>query len=131
MRNDEIYETHSMTWDDAAAMVKKYWKLVLVVFISGTIGTYLALQLFFTNQYESKSQLLVKVGRENTEIPATVLNGQVLNQGVRIADINSEVQALSSTVLVERVVDEMGPDSFKFELKPPQSIFGWPKYIVK
>jgi polysaccharide biosynthesis protein PslE len=131
MHNDDFYETHSLTWNDITGMIKKYWKLVLIVFISGTIGTYLALQLFFTNQYESKAYLLVKVGRENTEVPATVLNGQVLNQGVRIADINSEVQALSSIVLVERLVDEMGPDSFKFELKPPNSIFGYPKYIVK
>src|SRR5436190_14803028 len=104
MFKDELYETHSTSWSDVLKMVKKYWQLVLIVFAAGTIGTYLTLQLFFTSQYETKASLLVKVGRENTEIPATVLNGQVLNQGVRLADINSEVQILSSRVLVEKVV---------------------------
>jgi uncharacterized protein involved in exopolysaccharide biosynthesis len=131
MHNDEIYETHSLTWADITALAKKYWKLVLIVFLSGIVGTYLALQLFFTNQYETKTKLLVKIGRENAELPPSVLNGQVLNQGVRIADINSEVELLSSRSLVERVVDTIGPDNFTFALPKPKSVFGYPKYIVK
>src|SRR3954452_12379988 len=110
MRIDEQYETHTLTWEDITAMVRKYWTLVLIVFVSGTLGTYLSLQLFFTTQYETKAKLLVKVGRETAELPPNVLNGQVLNQGVRIADINSEVELLSSRTLAEQVVDEMGPD---------------------
>lgn len=131
MRNEDIYETHSLTWEDLTALAKKYWKLVLIVFLSGVVGTYLALQLFFTNQYETKTKLLVKVGRENAELPPTVLNGQVLNQGVRLADINSEVELLSSRSLVERVVDTIGPENFTFEPPKPKSIFGYPKYIMK
>ncbi|CAN5600765.1 hypothetical protein BH10ACI4_BH10ACI4_24610 [soil metagenome] len=131
MFSDETYETHSLTWGDMAGMVKKHWKLVLIVFVFGMLGTYLTLQLFFTNQYETKTKLLVKVGRENAEMPPTVLNGQILNQGVRIADINSEVELLSSRSLVERVVDEMGPASFTFELPRPTSVFGYPRYVIK
>jgi uncharacterized protein involved in exopolysaccharide biosynthesis len=131
MRNDEFYETHSLSGDDVTALAKKYWKLVLIVFLSGVVGTYLALQLFFTNQYETKTKLLVKVGRENTELPPTVINGQVLSQGVRLADINSEVELLSSRSLVEQVVDTIGPENFTFALPKPKSIFGYPKFIVK
>lgn len=131
MYRDEIYETHSITLDDLTALVKKYWKLVLIVFLSGVLGTYLALQLFFTSQYETKTKLLVKVGREIAELPPTVLNGQVLNQGVRVEDINSEVELLSSRSLVERVVDKIGPENFVFEPQRPKSIFGYPKYLVK
>jgi uncharacterized protein involved in exopolysaccharide biosynthesis len=128
---DETYETHSLSWTDIAAMVQKHWKLVLIVFVFGIVGTYATLQLFFTNQYETKTKLLVKVGRENAEMPSTVINGQVLNQGVRIADINSEVELLSSRSLVEHVVDDMGPDAFSSVLPRPKSIFGYPKYGVK
>jgi len=131
MRTEESYETHTLTWDDVTSLTKKYWKLVLIVFLGGVLGTYLTLQLFFTSQYETKTKLLVKVGRENAELPPTVLNGQVLNQGVRIADINSEVELLSSRSLVERVVDTIGPDNFIFALPKPKSIFGYPKYTVK
>ena len=131
MQNEEIYETHSVSWSDVTDLVKKYWRLVLIVTISGVLGTYLTLQLFFSNQYETRTKLLVKVGRENTELPPTVLNGQVLNQGVRIADINSEVELLSSRSLVEKVVDQMGPESFRFALPVPKSILGYPKYVVK
>jgi polysaccharide biosynthesis protein PslE len=131
MLNDKPYETHTVSWDDVRAAIAKYGRLVLVVTLSGILGTYIALQVLFTTQYESKATLLVKVGRENTELPAAVLNGQILNQGVRIADINSEVQMLSSRVLAERIVDEVGADKFKFEPKKPESIFGYPKYWVK
>jgi uncharacterized protein involved in exopolysaccharide biosynthesis len=131
MPNDETYETHSVSWNDIADLVRKYWKLVLIVFVFGILGTYSTLQLFFTTQYETKTKLLVKVGRENAELPPTVLNGQVLNQGVRLADINSEVELLSARSLVEEVVDEMGPGSFRFEPPRPTSVFGYPKYLVK
>lgn len=131
MPADEMYERHSVSWSDIADMVQKHWRLVLIVFVAGVLGTYLTLQLFFTTQYETKAKLLVKIGRENAELPPTVLNGQVLNQGVRIADINSEVELLSSRTLVEKVVDEMGPDSFTFALPRPKSIFGYPKYLFK
>ena len=105
--------------------------MVLTVFLSGTIGMYLVLNLFFTDVYETTTRLLVKVGRENMETPATVNNGQLFSQGVRIADINSEVQILSSRELVDRVVDRLGPDTFKRVLPVPASWPGYPKYYFK
>ncbi len=92
---------------------------------------FLALNIFFTDSYETTTRLLVKVGRENMETPTTVQNGQLFSQGVRIADINSEVQILSSRELVDRVVDRLGPDRFKNVLVPPVSWTGYPKYYLK
>jgi uncharacterized protein involved in exopolysaccharide biosynthesis len=55
----------------------------------------------------------------------------VISQGVRIADINSEVQMLSSQAMIEMVVDQLGPDAFKSVLVPPDSWLAYPKYILK
>lgn len=110
---------------------RRYWPLVLAVFLAGTVTMYGILQVFFTDIYETNTRLLVKVGRENVETPPTVRNGQVFSQGVREADITSEVQILSSQFLLERVVKILGPDKFKNVLLPPQSWTGYPKYIAK
>jgi len=125
------FDQHSFTWTDVHRLVKKYWLLVFVVFLTGTIATWASLQIFFTEQYETKARLLVKVGRENAETPATVKRGQVVSQGVRIADINTEVEILSSRSLIEEVVDELGPESFKNELVRPDDLWGQTKYYAK
>jgi uncharacterized protein involved in exopolysaccharide biosynthesis len=127
----EPFETHSFTWSELQYLFRKYRLLVLVVFLTGVAGAWLSLQVFFTEGYESTTTLLVKLGRENAETPETVQNGQMLIQGVRLADINSEVQMLSSRALAEAVVDQLGPDTFKPVLPPPKSVWGYPKYYVK
>jgi uncharacterized protein involved in exopolysaccharide biosynthesis len=127
----EQFEQHSLTWNQLFSIVRKHYKLILIVFAAGTIGSWLTLQLFFTDRYETKASLLVKVGRENAEIPVTVLNGDLMSTGVRKEDINSEVQILSSRALVETVVDRLGVDAFKYVPPKPQSIWGYPKYCLK
>lgn len=127
----ERIEVHNLTRSRMAALVRKYWALILAVVLGGTLGMYVVLQVFFTEIYESRTRVLVKVGRENVETPATVRNGQVFSQGVRIADINSEVQILSSGALLERVVSELGAGRFQNVLAPPDSWLGYPKYWAK
>jgi uncharacterized protein involved in exopolysaccharide biosynthesis len=112
-------------------LIGRYWLVVLTVFLAGTLAMYVILPIFFTDLYESTTQLLVRVGRENAETPATVQRGEVVSQGVRTADINSEVQILSSRVLVETVVDRLGPDAFKSVIAHPDSWTGYPKYYLK
>src|SRR6266850_3882741 len=104
---------------------------MVVVFMMVLLGAWGTLQVFFTDLYETQASLLVKVGRENVEVPVTVQKGQVFSQGVRIADINSEVQMLSSPAIVEAVVDHFGPATFRNVLKEPTSIWGYPKYYLK
>lgn len=124
-------ETHGVSWSAIGALLRRYVWLILAVFLTTVATGLVVLQVFFTDLYETKATLLVKVGRETTEVPATVVNGQLLSQGVRIQDINSEVQILSSRALVETAVDRIGPDKFKSVLKAPDSIWGYPKYYLK
>jgi uncharacterized protein involved in exopolysaccharide biosynthesis len=122
---------HNVSRSWLVTMVRKYWPVVLITTLSGILGMYVVLQVFFTEIYETNTRLLVKVGRENVETPPTVRNGQMFSQGVRIADINSEVQILSSQVLLEKVVQDLGPQRFQSVLLPPESIWGYPKYLAK
>jgi len=125
------FEEHALTWGELSALFRKHRMIILLVFLSGTLGTWAALQIFFSDQYESKVKFLVKIGRENTEVPPTVQNGTVLSPGVRRQDIQSEVEMLTSQTLVETVVDHFGPAAFRLELKPPERWWGYPKYYLR
>lgn len=127
----QTLEPQPLTWSEIKELFREYRMVILCVFLGGVLGTYAVLQVAFTELYETTAGVLVKTGRENVETPATVQNGQMLSQGVRDADINSEVQMLSSRALVEDVVDKLGPDAFKSVLRKPDSIFGYPKYALK
>jgi uncharacterized protein involved in exopolysaccharide biosynthesis len=131
MLNPSNTAEHQLTKARLVELVRSYWLLVAVVFVAGTLAMYGILNVFFTDQYETSSRILVKVGRENVETPATVQRGQVISQGVRVEDINSEVQILSSRALVDAVVDHLGPKAFESVLLPPKSWTGYPKYWVK
>jgi polysaccharide biosynthesis protein PslE len=125
------YFEQGLSRTDISRLVRKYRLLVALVFVFGTLGMWVALPILFTDLYESQVRLLVKIGRENTETPTTVQNGQVFSQGVRLADTNTEVQILQSASLVQAVVDKLGPDAFKSELVAPTSFWGYPKYYAK
>jgi len=127
----EPFEQHNLTWRDCLGLYRKYRWIVLIVLLVTVAGTWLALQVFFTTLYETQSDLLVKIGRENASTPPTVNNGSVMTQGVSITEIHSEVEMLSSRALVEQVVDELGPKRFLWSLPKPTSIWGYPKYIAK
>ncbi len=131
MATIESFHEHRLSRTELAELTKKYWLLVLTVFVSGTVSMWLSFPIFFTDLYESKTTLLVKIGRENADTPGTVQHGQVMSQGVRAADINSEVEMLSSRAQVEFAVDRLGPDAFKSVLVPPQTWYGYPKYWAK
>jgi uncharacterized protein involved in exopolysaccharide biosynthesis len=125
------FEQHSLGWAELQRLFLRYRWLILVTFAACVVGGWLTLQILFTDLYETKASLLVKIGRENAETPASVVNGQVLSQGVRVQDINSEVQLLSSRALVEKAVDTIGPEAFRSVLPAPESIWGYPKFLVK
>lgn len=124
-------EQHSLSWADLSRLLRKHRLSILVVFLTVVLGCWVTLQIAFTEDYETQAAVVVKLGRENAEVPTTVQNGQLLSQGVRIADINTEVQMLSSRAHVEAVVDQFGADAFKNVLAQPQSWLGYPKYYLK
>lgn len=105
-------------------------KLILLVLLITVVGSYATLQLV-TERYEAQAQLLVKLGRENIEPPASVSRGMVTTMGVRQEEINSNVSLLQSRSLMEAVIDEVGPNAFKDTPSEPKTRFEKLKNDVK
>jgi len=117
-------------WADFLAILSRNRKLILVVFLSMVATVYLVLQLL-TERYEVQASLLVKLGRENADIPATVQNNGFFTTGVRREELNSEIRMLSSRELSEQVVDQIGTEAFRFEPSPPQTFWQSIRYYLK
>jgi uncharacterized protein involved in exopolysaccharide biosynthesis len=100
------------------------------VWIVTVASTYVGLQLM-TERFESRATLLVKLGRENAEVPTTVQNGGLVSAGVSRDIVNSEMQILTSGNLVEQTVDKLGPDAFAFKPAAPKGALGRLRYSVK
>lgn len=124
-------EVHSISWGFLQQLLKRYYLMILAIFVITVLTGWGVLNVFFNDLYETKAVVLVKIGRETSEMPTSLVNGSLLSQGVRIQDINSEVQMLSSESLVADAIDKIGPDKYKSVLPEPTSIFGYPKYALK
>jgi uncharacterized protein involved in exopolysaccharide biosynthesis len=104
-----------------AALVK-YRALLAVVVTATVLSAYVTVQFVLREVYETKASVLVKLGRENTEVPVTVQKGAVLSGGVRKEELNSEIQLLSARSLVTEVVDQIGSDAFRMPMVEPQTL---------
>jgi uncharacterized protein involved in exopolysaccharide biosynthesis len=129
--NERRFEHGSDAWNQFLPTLWKHKLIIVLVFIFTVLSAYATLELALNDRYDSVAKLLVKVGRENSEAPPTVQNPAFFTSGVRQEDINSEVQMLTSQNIVERVVDKLGPEAFKFEPPPPKTLFQTVKYYVK
>lgn len=107
--------------DLGRALAYHKWLIALVT-LGTVLCTYLAFQ-FVPDQYVSTARLLVKLGRENVELPVTVEKGGLLSTGVRKEEINSEIQMIASRPLIEAAVDKLGLQAFRLEPPPPQTLF--------
>jgi len=126
---DELKQ-HTETWEDLFHVLMFYRKMIIVVMVITILSAYASLQLM-TELYEAQSSLLVKLGRENTEVPDTLQTSSVYTTGVREEDINSEIQLLRSRELINYVVDEIGVDVLLSEPAKPEGIFKLIKYHTK
>ena len=118
-------------WLDLAAGLKSHRFFILLVFCATVLSTYLLMQVK-TDLYETGASLLVKLGRENLEAPATVEKGSMVNTvGVRPEDIHTEISLLVSRDLIEDAVDEIGLEPFLAEPPPPETLLERIKYQVK
>lgn len=104
--------------------------LILLVLLGTLLGCYIALS-FITDQYEAEARLLVKLGRENAEVPLTVDKGGVYATGIAKEEINSNIQLLTSRSLIEATVDQLGVESFMFRPVRPSGFFALLKYYAK
>jgi len=123
-------ELPSIAWDDLRSTLLRNRWLIAAIAVMVVVGAYASLQ-FVSWKYEASARVLVKLGRENTELPAAVLKGGLLTTGVRKEEINSEIQLLTSEDLIEQVVNDMGYERFMFAPKRPDNLFGLIKYYLK
>jgi len=117
-------------WQDLLLDLLSRRLLIVMFFLFTAVGTYVALQLV-TPQYESTAALLVKLGRENLQVPPTVGNGGVFSTGVRAEEINSEVGLLRSREVLEATIDRIGVDAFQGTPPEPTTLFQRIKAMVK
>lgn len=83
-----------------------------ICFASVTIAAALGAALFWPKTYRSEGKLYVRVGRQSVgQDPTTNLNrGTVALQVTREEEMNTVVDLLRSRAMMEKVVDEVGPD---------------------
>ncbi len=106
-----------LDWPLVRGFLARYKWTVLGVFLATVASGYVTLSLF-TEQYDVESEILVKLGRENLDPPATSRN-LPLAAGLRREELMSEVQILRSPALIRRLVDQIGPEAF--EPRPAQA----------
>jgi len=111
------------------AFLPRYKWVIAGVFVFTVLSAYGALSLM-SEQYEAEAALLVKLGRENLDPPATAKN-MVMSTGVRREEVGSEVQILRSADLLAKVVDTVGVEAFRVTRVPPPSLIGKAKFHVK
>mgnify|MGYP000328692385 CR=1 FL=1 len=105
-------ERYREVWSEVVAVLKRRFGLIGLVLITTVLASYCLLQMM-TETYEAKAHLLVKLGRENVEVPAGVEKGGVVSSGIRKEEINSGVLLLASRDLIAETIDEIGVDLFQ------------------
>jgi polysaccharide biosynthesis protein PslE len=118
-----------VTWPQVQRFLGRHKWTIAAVFITTVIGAYGALNLM-SEMYEARAALLVKVGRENLDAPASARNS-VFSTGLRREDLVTEVQILTSEELLTKVVDEIGPEAFKPVRTVPDGWLGKAKFYTK
>lgn len=100
-------------------------KRTIVVFFLAFVLAVAAVISLWPYAYEAHSSLLVRLGRENINLPAVGQGGpQVVTMGLRKEDINTEIEMLRSRVIAERVLKKLGVERLHPAPMPPQTVWG-------
>ncbi len=89
-------------------VMKRKWGIATILFF-GLLGGFGWLMFIRDDGYLVGAKVLVKLGREQAP-PTSVIGMPPMVLGYRQNDVNSEIDILQSTVLVERVVDHFKMD---------------------
>jgi len=128
--SEAAYEDQKAIWDGLIQAVRAHGLIMLTVFLLTVVSSYLIVQMR-TEMYETSASILVKLGRENLEAPATVEKGSVYTSGVRREEINSEINLLLSSSLIAATVDKIGLDAFKDREQEPREFFMRLRFMIK
>lgn len=105
-------ETLPLALGGILSAIRRHWRKAASVFAMVMLAT-AAFLLFAPREYRSHGKLFVRIGRENATLDSTATLGQssiVAIPQSRENEINSVVEILQSRVLLERVVDALGPE---------------------
>jgi len=103
---------------------------IAIIFGSICVAIYLTL-IFTSNQYDSAAQILVKLGRENTQVPVTVEKGDVFSTGIQKEEVHSYMRLMLSNEIINQTIDELTVERFTSRGPRPDSLLGWVKYGLK
>jgi uncharacterized protein involved in exopolysaccharide biosynthesis len=101
-------------------ILNRHKRNALLAFVTVLAGTAL-MTMLSPRAYRSQAKLFVRLGRENATLDPTATVGQapvVAVQQTRENEINTAVEILKSQVLIEKVVDAVGPATILSESAP-------------
>jgi polysaccharide biosynthesis protein PslE len=98
---------------DTARVLARHWRLSAAFFAASISITLLAVWLL-PPTYRSESKLFIRLGRESASLDPTAMIGRPSPSGSPVVsgrenEINSITEILQSRVLLEQVVDAVGP----------------------
>src|SRR3954466_6154774 len=77
-----------------------------------TMSVAIAVICCWPRKYKSESKLLVRLGRETVMLDPTATTRQIMPVSVsRETEVNSVLEMLRSRIMIEKLVDELGPDA--------------------
>jgi polysaccharide biosynthesis protein PslE len=113
--------------DELGGVIRRRKAIILATTLGMILVVYLGLW-FVPERYEAAAELLVMLGRENTQAPVVAQKGNVYPSGVQREEINSDIQLLKSRELIEGVVDVEGLDAYRFEPPSPHTLWEKVRY---
>src|SRR5438067_12953302 len=118
---------HTIRIRDGAGALFRRKGLVLFTFLTVIVGTVIV-TLLLPNRYDSRMKILVKNQRVDVAITpqaTNAVNAPSVDNEVSENQINSEIELLTSKVLLTQVVNETGLANYEnglFGGKPPENV---------
>jgi uncharacterized protein involved in exopolysaccharide biosynthesis len=86
-------------------------KFYVVGFFIATFTSVAVLTLVSPEVYQSDAKLFIQLGRENMSVDPSVVGKTSVVRSDRESELNSEVAAIKSRLLADRVVKDVGPNT--------------------
>jgi uncharacterized protein involved in exopolysaccharide biosynthesis len=115
--------------DILTILYRRRWSIA-VILASTIVGALFWLFFIRADVYPVSARLLVKVGREQSP-PATVLGSSPLVVGYRTNEVNSEIEILQSSQLLEQLIAELHLDEPSPADPVPEPLFQKVRYYVR
>ena len=109
----ENNQSNSSTMSDVRRALYRH-KCKAVCFFLAVMGTVTLITIFAPKIYRSEGKLFVRLGRENVALDPTATLGEkpiITVPLTRENEINSVVEILRGRVVIEKVVDAIGPEA--------------------